>query len=149
MKVDAQTNTVKHRYRVRNWSEYDRALVNRGSLTVWFDEESIAKDWTPPRPKGRGKPGTYSDLAIQTRLTIKTLFRLTYRMTEGLMASLMKLNGLDLPVPDHTHMSRRVASLTVAISRRPLKGSIHVVVDSTRLKIFGEGEWKVRQHGVS
>ena len=148
VKADAQSNTVKYRYQVRNWPEYDRALVNRGSLTVWFDEESIAKSWTPPRPKGRGRPGSYSDLAIQTCLTIKTLFRLPYRATEGLMKSLMKLNGLDLLVPDHTHMSRRVASLTVAIPRRPRKGSIHVVVDSTGLKIFGEGEWKVRQHGV-
>ena len=148
VKLDAQSNTVKYRYQVKNWPEYDRALVNRGSLTVWFDEESIAKNWTPPPPKGRGKPGTYSDLAIQTCLTIKILFRLTYRMTEGLMNSLMKLNGLKLPVPDHTHMSRRVTSLTVAIPRRPRSGPIHVVVDSTGLKIFGEGEWKVRQHGV-
>ena len=148
VKVDTQSNTVKHRYRVRNWSEYDRALVNRGNLTVWFDEESIAQGWTPPRPKGRGKPGSYSDLAIQTCLTIKTLFRLPYRATEGLMRSLMRLCGLDLPVPDHTHMSRRAATLSAAIPRRKRKGPIHVVVDSTGLKIFGEGEWKVRQHGV-
>lgn len=76
------------------------------------------------------------------------LFRLPYRATEGLMKSLMRLNGLDLPVPDHTHMSRRAAQLAVEVPRRPRKGPIHVVVDSTGLKIFGEGEWKVRQHGV-
>ena len=148
VKIDTQASTAKHRYQVRNWSEYDRALVNRGSLTVWFDEQSIAQGWTPPRPKGRGKPGSYSDLAIQTCLTIKTLFRLPYRATEGLMRSLMRLCGLDLPVPDHTHMSRRAATLSAAIPRRKRNGPIHVVVDSTGLKIFGEGEWKVRQHGV-
>jgi transposase len=148
VKMDTQASTAKHRYQVRNWSEYDRALVNRGSLTVWFEEESIVKGWTPPPPKGRGKPGSYSDLAIQTCLTIKTLFRLPYRATEGLMRSLMGLYGLALPVPDHTHMSRRAATLSAAIPRRKRNGPIHVVVDSTGLKIFGEGEWKVRQHGV-
>ena len=147
-KIDESAGKQKHRYRVTNWAEYDRALVNRGNLTIWFDEASIAESWTPPRPKGRGKPGSYSDVAIQTCLTLKALFRLPYRATEGLLKSLMRLCDLDLPVPDHTHMSRRAASLTVAIPRRPRTGATHVVVDSTGLKIFGEGEWKVRQHGV-
>jgi hypothetical protein len=133
---------------VKNWAEYDRALVNRGNLTIWFDEASIAENWTPPRPVGRGKPGLYSDVAIQTCLTLKALFRLPYRATEGLLRSLMRLCALDLPVPDHTPMSRRAATLTVKIPRRPRSGATHVVVDSTGLKIFGEGEWKVRQHGV-
>jgi hypothetical protein len=148
VKTDTQASMAKQRYQVRNWSEYDRALVNRGSLTVWFDEESIAQGWTPPRPAGRGKPGLYSDVAIQTCLTLKILFRLPYRATEGLVRSLMRLCGLELPVPDHTHLSRRAATLSVAIPRRKRNGPIHVVVDSTGLKIFGEGEWKVRQHGV-
>ncbi len=87
-------------------------------------------------------------MAIQTCLTLKTLFCLPYRATEGLMKSLMRLNGLDLPVPDHTPMSRRAARLAVKIPRPPRKGPVHVVVDSTGLKIFGEGEWKVRRHGV-
>ena len=139
---------AKYRYQVKNWVEYDRALVNRGNLTLWFDEDSIGKTWTPPRPVGRGKPGTYSDVAIQTCLTLKTLFRLPYRATEGLLKSLMRRCALDLPVPDHTHLSRRAATLEVKIPRRPRVGATHVVVDSSGLKIFGEGEWKVRQHGV-
>lgn len=147
-KMDAGTSKPKYRYRVTNWAEYDRALVSRGDLTIWFDEATIKDGWTPPPPVGRGKPGLYSALAIQTCLTLKTLFRLPYRATEGLMKSLMRLNGLDLPVPDHTHMSRRAAQLAVKIPRRPRTGPVHVVVDSTGLKIFGEGEWKVRQHGV-
>ena len=145
---DESAAKSKYRYRVKNWAEYDRALVNRGNLTIWFDEESIAESWTPPKPVGRGKPGLYSDVAIQTCLTLKTLFRLPYRATEGLLKSLMRLCGLDLPVPDHTHMSRRAATLEVKIPRRPRDGATHVVVDSTGLKVFGEGEWKVRQHGV-
>ena len=84
-RIDDSPVKAKCRYQVKNWAEYDRALVNRGNLTIWFDEGSIAKIWTPPRPVGRGKPGSYSDLAIQTCLTLKTLFRLPYRATEGLL----------------------------------------------------------------
>ncbi|MBI4740463.1 MAG: IS5 family transposase [Betaproteobacteria bacterium] len=131
-----------------NWADYDRALVNRGNLTIWFDEASIKDKWTPPPPVGRGKPGLYSDVAIQTCLTLKTLFRLPYRATEGLLKSLIRLCQLDLPVPDHTHLSRRAATLTAQIPRRPRRGPAHVVAGPTGLKVFGEGEWKVRQHGA-
>ena len=91
MRVNPETGEVglKQRYRVTNWSEYDRALVNRGNLTIWFDDESLRDKWTPPPPVGRGTPGRYSDVAIQTCLTIKGLFQLPYRATEGLVRSLM------------------------------------------------------------
>jgi hypothetical protein len=150
MRVKPDTGEVglKQRYRVTNWSEYDRALVNRGNLTSGSTTRVFRDQWTPAPPLGRGKPGRYSETAIQTCLTIKRLFQLPYRATEGLLKSLMRLCQLDLPVPDHTHMSRRAAQLSVKIPRRPRKGPTHVVVDSTGLKIFGEGEWKVRQHGV-
>jgi len=82
-------------------------------------------------------------------LTLKVLLRLPYRAVEGLIKSLMRLNGLDLPVPDHTQMSRRVAKLTVGIPRAPRKGPVHVVIDSTGVKVFGDGEWRVRKHGAS
>ena len=142
MRVSPDTGKVglKQRYRVTNWSEYDRALVNRGNLTIWFDDASIRDQWTPPPPVGRGKPGLYSETAIQTCLTIKALLQLSYRAPEGLIKSLMCLGQLDLPVPDHTHMSRRAGELSVKIPRRPRQGPTHVVVDSTGLKIFGEGE---------
>ena len=90
-KKDPGTAKPKYRYQVMNWAEYDRALVSRGDLTIWFDEATIREGWTPPPPVGRGKPGLYSALAIQTCLTLKTLFRLPYRATEGLMKSLMRL----------------------------------------------------------
>ncbi|HNL13031.1 MAG TPA: IS5 family transposase, partial [Accumulibacter sp.] len=136
---------VKHRCRVTNEPEYDRT---RGNLTIWFEETSIRESWTPPRPIGRGKPEWYSETAIQTCLKIKTSFQLPYRVTEGLIKSLISLSDLGLPVPDHTSLSRRTGALSVQILRRPRQGATHVVVDSTGLKIFGEGEWKVRQHGV-
>ena len=136
-KTDSGTTKPKYRYRVTNWAEYDRALVNRGDLTLWFDAATIKDGWTPPPPVGHGKPGLYSALAVQTCLPLKTLFRLPDRATEVLMKSLMRLNGLDLPASDHTHMSRRAVQLAVKVPRRPRKGPIHV----------GEGEWKVRQHG--
>ena len=82
VKPDMVEVGVKQRYRVTNWSEYDRALVNRGNLTIWFDDASIWDQWTPPPPEGRGKPGLYSATAIQTCLTIKALFQLPYRATE-------------------------------------------------------------------
>ncbi|WP_287640524.1 transposase, partial [Accumulibacter sp.] len=108
MRVNPDTGEVgvKQRYRVTNWSEYDRALVNRGNLTIWFDDESLRDSWTPPPPVGRGTPGRYSEIALQTCLTIKGLFQLPYRATEGLVRSLMRLCHLDLPVPDHSYMSR-------------------------------------------
>jgi hypothetical protein len=146
-KLDAVPAKVNYRYKVTNCADYDRALVQRGSLTIGFDEARIKDNWTPP-PVGRGKPGLYSDVAIPTCLTLKALFRLPYRATEGLLKSLMRLCPLDLPVPDHTHLSRRASPLTVQIPRRPRSGPVPVVVDSTGLKIFGEGEWKIRQHGV-
>jgi hypothetical protein len=108
----------KTEYRVRNWPEYDRALVQRGSLTVWFDEAYIKEHWTPPGTGKRGAPWVYSDLAIQRLLVLKAVFHLPYRALEGLARSLMQLMGLDLPVPDHTHLSRRAKTLQVTIPRR-------------------------------
>jgi hypothetical protein len=139
---------VKAQYRVTNWPEYDRALVERGSLTVWFDEESIREQWHPEPNGKRGAPFRYSDIAIQILLMMKGVFHLAYRSLEGFARSLMQLMDLPLPIPDHTQMSRRAQSLQVAIPRRTSGEPIHVVVDSTGMKIFGEGEWKVRQHGV-
>ena len=92
MQVNPDTGEVgvKQRYRVTNRSEYDRALVNRGNLTIWFDDESLRDSWTPPPPVGRGTPGRYSEIALQTCLTIKGLFQLPYRATEGLVRLLMR-----------------------------------------------------------
>jgi Transposase DDE domain len=99
-KLDGGPETVKIRDEVTNWAEYDRTRVNRGNLTIWFDEARFKDHWTPPPPVGRGKPGLTPDVAIPTCLTLKTLFRLPCRATEGLLKSLMRLCQRDLPVPD-------------------------------------------------
>lgn len=143
------SSAVKAKYRVTNWPEYDRALVQRGSLTVWFDEEFVRNHWSPDRTGKRGAPQKYSDMAIQVLLMLKATFRLTYRALEGFGRSLMKLMALEFDVPDHTHMARRAKGLTIQIPRKNRTGPSHIVVDSTGLKIYGEGEWKVRQHGAS
>ncbi len=142
------TASPKATYRITNWPAYDRALVARGDITFWFDQEAIAQHWTPPPTGKRGAPWRYSDWAIQMLLVLKQVFHLPYRALEGWGRSLMRLMGLDLPIPDHTHLSRRVRALVVQIPRQERHGPIHVVVDATGLKVFGEGEWQVRQHGA-
>ena len=139
----------KAKYRVTNWSAYDEALVKRGHVTLWFAEEVIVAQWKPEATGKRGAVAQYSDMAIQTLLTLKAVFSLTYRSVEGFGRSLMQMMGVDLPIPDHTSLSRRAKKLTVVIPCRTHADPLHIVVDSTGVKVCGEGEWKVRQHGAS
>ena len=138
----------KQQYRIRNWSQYNKALCNRGSITFWFDEDAI-KSWLNHRKSGkRGKPRTYGDACILSMLVLKSVYHLPQRATYGLVCSLMQLMELDLPVPHPTILSRRAAGLDVALPRHNKNEPLHVLVDATGLKVFGEGEWKVRTHGV-
>lgn len=137
----------KARYHIRNWRDYDRALVQRGALTLWVDE-GVASQWWHVGPKQRGAQPTYSDVAIETVLTLKEVFHLPNRATEGLARSLMELLGLDLDVPDHSTLSRRGQTVPVRLPRQAT-GPLHAVLDSSGLKVYGDGEWKVRQHGYS
>ena len=135
-------------YRVRNWSAYDQALKQRGSVTLWFAPEAVAA-WNYQGAAQRGAQFVYSDLAIETALTLRLLYHLPLRQTEGFVESLLHVMGLDLSAPDHSTLSRRQEDLSVALPTRPTQEPIHVVVDSSGLKVYGEGEWKVRQHGWS
>ena len=141
----------KPRYRLRNWREYNAALVRRGSLTVWCDEAAVAGWVARGRSGRRGHPRTYSDAAIACMLTLRAVFRLTLRATEGLVRSLLPLLGhAALPAADYTTLSRRGATLAVPVAVRDpaeIAEPLHLVVDTTGLKVYGEGEWKVRQHG--
>jgi hypothetical protein len=139
----------KAKYRIRNWREYNQALVNRGSLTFWFDEEAIGSWCETQRSGRRGAPRWYSAIAIQCALTLGVVFRLPLRATEGLVRSVIELIGLALPTPDYTTLCRRRGGLPVFLPRHLPKGAVHVVIDATGLKVFGEGEWKVRQHGYA
>lgn len=134
-------------YRLRNWKQYNNALVERGSLTLWFCDDMIA-DWINHQKTGkRGRSNTYADTAILCMATLQEVYHLRLRSTQGLLLSLMKLMDLDLPVPDYSTLCRRRKTLEVVLPRRCEGEPLHVVVDSTGVKVFGEGEWKVRQHG--
>ena len=134
-------------YRVKNWSEYDKALVQRGSLTFWLSDD-FQKTWLYVGEKQRGSQFDYSDQAIRLMLTVKEIFHLTNRGVEGFMRSMFQLLNVDLPVPDHSTLSKRGKGLQVNLPKKPAQ-NLAIVMDSTGLKIYGEGEWKVRMHGVS
>lgn len=132
------------KYATRNWSDYNHALKQRGSLEVWFDLET---DWRAKPTGKRGRQPHYSDAAIQACLTIKVLFGLPLRQTTGFVQSLLKLSGLDWPVPDYSTLCKRQKSLPVAIPYQGSKGPLHLLIDSTGIKAEGEGEWNARKHG--
>jgi hypothetical protein len=138
----------KARYQVKNWREYNESLVRRGDVTLWFDA-SVIDAWEHDNAASKvGRPFIYSDVAVETLLTLRELFRLPYRQTEGFGRALAKLMEADVAIPDFTSLAKRAGKLGVSLDVPTAKGPIDVVVDSTGLKVFGEGEWKVRQHGV-
>jgi len=137
----------RQRYRVTNWAEYDAALRQRGSLTIWFTEDAIAA-WNAEPRTTRGGQSRYSVLAIKTALTLRAVFRLALRQTEGLIGSILRLLGIDLTIPDHSTLSRRAETLEVPIPCRSSRGPVHLLVDSTGLQLCGAGEWLVEKHGT-
>src|SRR5215217_1759455 len=145
--ADRRHHIPQQRYRVTNWAEYDAALRQRGSLTVWFSEEAIAAWRAAPRATRGGQPW-YSPLAILTALTLRAVFLLALRQTEGLIGSILQLLGLDLAVPDHSTLSRRAATLEVPRPCSRTGGPVHLLVDSTGLRLCGPGEWLVEKHGT-
>jgi hypothetical protein len=137
-------------YKIRNWSEYNKALIQRGSINVWVDEDSLKKWYSSSHTCAAGRPATYSDEAILMLLTLREVFKLTLRSLQGFSQSLFELMGLNLPIPSYTQISRRAQTLHKHI-RHLAKGKkkCHIIFDSTGLKVYGEGEWKVRIHGKS
>src|SRR4051795_6120389 len=138
-------------HKVTNWPAYEASLRRRGSLTVWFSAEAIEGWAAEPRTTRGGQPW-YSALAILTALTLRAVFRLAYRQAEGLIGSVIDLLGLALRVPDHTTLSRRAATLEVPRPRSGGAGAdsepVHLLVDSTGLKLCGAGEWLLEKHGT-
>lgn len=134
---------------IRNWSEYNAGLKQRGSLSFWVSEDVLAA-WVIPELTGkRGASPFYSDLAIMTMVTLKSVFHLAGRQTQGFVESLFELMAIELSVPDHSTLSRRLGKLEIELPVTQARPARHVVVDSTGVKVYGEGEWKTRQHGVS
>ena len=136
----------KTRYTVSNWREYDQALQQRGSLTVWVTPE-VLEAWAPEKTGRRGRPTSYSDIVIETAVMLRLAMGKPWRQTEGMLRSIIQMLGLDLPVPDHTTLSRRSARLSLTTTLTKPKGPVNVVIDSSGLKIFGAGEWRHEKHG--
>lgn len=151
IKKDKRTevNKEKEKYRLLNWKEYNQSLVNRGNITLYFDE-AVLDQWYDDGPAQRGAQYEYSDLCIETLLMLKVVFKLGYRQTEGFAKGLLKLMCQDeFRVPSYSQIQRRSQSIEIPGYRIPKSSLITLVIDSTGLKIYGEGEWKVRKHGVS
>ncbi len=140
-------NTPKDQYQIRNWSSYNTALKNRGSLTLWIDDD-CQQWWYDDGPAQRGGQYEYSDKCIECLLMLKVVFRLAYRQTQCFAESILELLGLDVVTPSYSQINRRARDLAIDLEV-PSNGSIHLGTDSTGLKVFGEGEWKVRKHGYS
>jgi hypothetical protein len=146
--ADRRHHIPRPKRRVTNWADYNEALRQRGSLTIWFTEDAIAAWNAAPRTTPGGQPH-YSDLAITTALTLRAVFRLALRQTAGLIGSILQLLGLDLPVPDFSTISRRAQTLDLPAQPCTPGGAIHLLVDSSGLKLSGLGEWLVEKHGTS
>jgi len=137
------------RYKVKNWKEYNRSLKNRGSITFWLSEDVCSKWYSQAKPQ-RGAQEEYSDACIELCCIVRKVYNLGLRQTEGFLRSIVELAGLKLTIPDYTVICRRSKNLKVELPGRAKQSQqLNVVFDSTGLKVFGEGEWKVRQHGWS
>src|ERR1700728_2556844 len=137
----------KAKYRVTNWPEYDASLVRRGSLTIWMTEEAIAA-WQAPATGRRGGQLIYSAIAIETSLALRLVFHQPLGQTEGLLRSIADVLRIDIAIPDHTTLSRRGGGLTILPKCVDRAEPLHLLVDSTGLKMYGEGEWLNQKHGI-
>ncbi len=145
---DRRRHIPRQKHRVTNSAAYDAALRQRGSLTVWFMDGAIAGWQAAPRTTSGGQPW-YSPLAILAALTLRSVFRLALRQTEGLIGSIIGLLGLELRVPDHSTLSRRAKTLEMPRSQPRRNGEpLHLLVDSTGLRLCGAGEWLLEKHGT-
>lgn len=131
-----------------NWSQYNTNLTNRGNINLWIAED-VNSWWLSINRKKRGRPFVYSDKAVETCLTIRYLFRLPLRMTEGFINSLFQREGILLKAPCYTQLSRRMLKIELPKIKIRRGEQVNLAFDSTGLKVYGEGEWKVRTHGAS
>ena len=149
-KKDITPSKKKDTYRIRNWRQYNQSLVNRGSITFWFNPDVIQKWYSVERTEKRGRPETYSDDAIRCGLMIRTVFRTALRFLQGFVASIIAILKLPLKCPHYSVFSRRAKDLKIPLRKLLKPGEkLNIVFDSTGIKVYGEGEWKVRKHGYS
>ncbi len=136
-------------YQIRNWADYNKALIQRGSITIWIEENALGKWLSHKHTKSAGRPETYSDDAILMLLVLRERFNLTLRSLQGFAASIFLLMRLFLTIPCYSQICRRAKTLHKSIKRLSNGPARHIILDSTGLKVHGEGEWKVRTHGKS
>ena len=135
------------RYRVTNWPAYEAGLRRRGDLTLWLDQAALS-GWAAPKRSTPGGQRRYSNLAVELVLTLRLVFHLALRQAEAFTRSLLTLLGLELRVPDHTTLSRRGRAFAGRQPRvRVNDGPVHLVLDSTGLELFGQGDWCAAKHG--
>ncbi|MCM2294675.1 IS5 family transposase [Allorhizobium sp. BGMRC 0089] len=147
---DRRHKIPRQKFKVTNWAAYNESLRRRGDLTVWISDEVLCL-WSASRRTSRGGQPKYSDLAITMCLTLRIAFGLPLRQTQGLMRSVVMLMGVDIAVPDFSTLSRRSTGLTLPPLRRQAASNrepAHLVMDSTGLKVFGEGEWLENKHKI-
>ena len=137
----------KQIYRVRNWKEYNTSLINRGNITFWVAEE-IEKDWYYQDKRKRGGIVKYSNVAITVALTLRNLFKMPLRATEGLLRSLIKLSGIAVDTPNYTTLSRRATGLEIKFQEQKNSEPLHILIDSTGINVYGESAWKSVKHGT-
>jgi hypothetical protein len=139
----------KDKHKVSNWRAYNEGLKKRGSLTIWISDEVVSQWRQVDKTGKRGRPQMYSDLAILTCLSVRKVYHLALRQCEGFVSSLFEQLGIKQAVPDYSILCRRAAKLSVTLNQLNTQGATDIAVDSTGLKVYGEGEWKVRKHGYS
>lgn len=138
----------KDKYRVTNWSSYNKSLVRRGNISIWIEEEAIS-NWYYEGPSQKGGQYEYSDTCIECLLGLKVVFSLAYRQLEGFACSIISLMGFEVQVPVYSQICRRASSVDIDLAVPKSKVPLFIVIDSTGLKVYGEGEWKTRKHGIS
>jgi hypothetical protein len=143
---DAALNAKKRKYKITNWKEYNESLITRGSLNLWISDEAV-EGWYGTAENVAWRPKKYSDQSIELILTLQQLYHLPLRAIQGFTRSLFDLVGMMLDVPNYTTLSRRNRGLAIKV-RKSAKEITDIIIDSTGLKVYGEGEWKVRKHGA-
>ena len=134
-------------YKTTNWKQYNKALINRGSLTFWIDEDTI-REWKQSKLNKRGRPRRFSDLAITTALMVKRVFSMPLRALQGFLDSVFKLANIPLVCPHYTCISRRAKEVEVSFKTKTRGVIQKLAIDATGLKVYSEGEWKVKKHGT-
>jgi len=147
-KQDTQKGVSKGKYKITNWPAYNKSLEQRGRLSIYICED-ICETWYDDGPLQRGAQFKYSDQSIETLLLLKAVFKQGYRQVIGLTKNILEIMELDLQVPSYTQVCRRAKHLDIDAYKVPNRGELTLAIDSTGLKVFGEGEWKVRKHGYS